>query len=164
MVGKRSMSAYRKLLNIPRVRIADPKMEARMLIQKSEIVSVITGSVALEAAMLGKPVITFGDCPYNLLPDSMVKCCDDPRHIQTIVRKVLDESEVNDVALENYVAAVLETSVSANLYSVLLGKKNVYTERSGDYENEVAKMADYVGSILRNEKFSTAQNTRAARW
>ena len=164
MVGKRSMDAYKKMLNIPRVRLADPKLEARTLIQESDMVAVITGSVALEAAMLGKPVITFGDCPYNLLPDSMVRRCDDPRHIQTVVRKALNEYTGDDNALENYIAAVFETSVSANLYSVLLGKKNVHVEQSSSYNDEIAKLAEYIGSILRIEYANSGPSMNTAKW
>jgi hypothetical protein len=141
MVGKRSLSAYEKMLDIPRVRFADPKLEARTLIQHAELVSVVTGSVALEAAMLGKPVITFGDCPYNLLPPTMVRRCDDPRRLQSIVREAISDYANDEAALTAYIEAVYETSASANLYSVLLGKKKVHAERSGEYGDEVRKLA-----------------------
>jgi hypothetical protein len=148
MVGKRTMSAYRKMLEIPRVRFADPRLDARELIQHAAAVAVVTGSVALEAAMLGKPVLTFGDCPYNLLPDAMVRRIDDPRRLPQIVREALAGHCSDDAALEAYVAAVLDTSAGINLYSVLLGKKNVHAERTGAYAGEVAKLADHVVTLL----------------
>lgn len=144
MVGKRTMGAYAKMLNIPRVRLADPATDARTLIKGAALVGVITGSVALEAAMLGKPVLTFGDCPYNLLPANMVLRVADPRHLPTSVRDMLAAAPGNDPALERYVAAVMDTSVGLNLYSVLLGKKNVFVERVGEYEQEIRKLADYL--------------------
>ncbi len=52
MVGKRSIGAYQKMLEIPRVRFANPATEARTLIKQAHLVAVVTGSVALEAAML----------------------------------------------------------------------------------------------------------------
>lgn len=162
MVGKRSLEAYGKILNIPRVRLADPKMEARALIQQADLVAVITGSVALEAAMLGKPVITFGDCPYNLLPETMVRRVDDPRHLQTIIRDLLDRYVSDERALEAYVAAVFEASASVNLYSVLLGKKNVHVERSSAYEEEIAKLAEYAARVLSENDVPTAYG--AASW
>ena len=144
MVGKRTLGAYAKMLNIPRVRLADPRLEARVLIQEADLVAVVTGSVALEAAMLGKPVITFGDCPYNLLPDALVRRCDDPRRLQSIIRESIIGHSDNDAALVAYVAAVFDTSTSANLYSVLLGKKNVHAERSAGYGEDIGKLADEV--------------------
>lgn len=144
MVGKRSLSAYGKMLNIPRVRFADPKLEARILIQQADLVAVVTGSVALEAAMLGKPVITFGDCPYNLLPQTMVHRCDDPRRLPSIIREALLNYTNDETAMTAYIAAVFETSTSANLYSVLLGKKKVHAERLGAYGEEIKKIADEI--------------------
>jgi hypothetical protein len=144
MVGKRSLSAYGKMLNIPRVRFVDPKLEARILIQQADLVAVVTGSVALEAAMLGKPVITFGDCPYNLLPQTMVRRCDDPRRLPSIIRETLLTYANDETAMTAYIAAVFETSTSANLYSVLLGKKKVHAERLGAYGEEIKKIADEI--------------------
>ena len=144
MVGKRTPVAYAKMLNIPRVHLADPSLEARTLIQHAALVAVVTGSVALEAAMLGKPVITFGDCPYNLLPDHMVRRCDDPRRLQLIMREALQPHPSDDRAMEAYVAAVYDTTASINLYSVLLAKKNVHVERVGNYAEEIDKLAALV--------------------
>jgi hypothetical protein len=148
MVGKRSLAAYQKMLNIPRVKFADPALEARTLVKQADLVAVITGSVALEAAMLGKPVITFGDCPYNLLPDSMVRRCADPRHLQRLVRQALREYKANDDALLAYVAAGFDTSASVNLYSVLLSKANVYADRAALYADEIDKLVEHLEALL----------------
>jgi len=162
MVGKRSISAYRKMLEIPRVRLADPRLEARMLVQSADAVAVVTGSVALEAAMLGTPVVTFGDCPYNLLPPSMVRRCDDPRRLQSILRDAVTQRASDDEALDAYVAAVFDTSASINLYSVLLAKKNVHSERAGTYEEEIAKLATYAFRCIQAEP--AAVSPGAATW
>lgn len=164
MVGKRSMNAYKKILNIPRVLFADPKLEARTLIKESDMVAVITGSVALEAAMLGKPVMTFGDCPYNLLPDTMVKRCNDPRYLHNIVRNLLNNYKYDSVALENYVASVFETSVSANLYSVLLDKKSVHVEQVSSYKDEIEKISVYLKDIILEQKPNLQQRADTAKW
>lgn len=148
MVGKRSLSAYKKMLDIPRVRFADPKLEARTLIRDADLVAVVTGSIALEATMLGKPVITFGDCPYNLLPDTMVRRCDDSRRLPSIIQSAIIRYANDDAALVAYVAAVFETSAGINLYSVLLGKKSVYQERPAAYAEEIGKLADYAARML----------------
>lgn len=143
MVGKRTQDAYRKLLNIPRVHLARPDASARDLSAGAQLVVVITGSVALEAAMLGKPVITFGDCPYNALPDTMVRRCSDPRRLPMFIRDMLRDYRNDEGALEAYVAATYETSESINLYSVLLNKKGVHTERVAGYDEEIGKLATY---------------------
>lgn len=148
MVGKRSLGAYQKMLNIPRVRFADPVLEARTLVKQADLVAVVTGSVALEAAMLDKPVITFGDCPYNLLPDTMVRRCTDPRHLQILIRQAIGQHRTDEEALHAYVAAVFETSASVNLYSVLLGKVNVHTERTAVYAEEIGKLVEHLEALI----------------
>ncbi len=161
MVGKRSLSSYEKMLNIPRVRFADPRLEARVLIQKACMVAVVTGSVGLEAAMLGKPVLTFGDCPFNLLP--MVRRCEDPRRLQSIIRDLLERTGDDESVLESYVSAVYETSESVSLYSVLLNKKNVHTERGvTGYREEVDNLSAFLHSLLAENP--PKQVDRAAAW
>lgn len=148
MVGKRSLGSYRKLLNIPKVVLANPGTEARAWIVGAKLVTVITSSVALEAAILGKPVITLGDCPYNLLPPWMLRYCGGFRELPRIIRELLEAYRRDDEALHTYVAAVFDTSVSINLYSVLLQKKGVHAERPAAYAEEIAKLAAHVLQIL----------------
>lgn len=161
MVGKRTYATYRKLLNIPRVRLVDPSVEARDLIAGAALVAVVTGSVALEAAMLGKPVLTFGDCPYNALPETMVQRCRDLRRLPGLLRQMLDGYVDDEQALEAYLAATWETSESINLYSVLLQKRGVYADRSADAQGEVEKLADYT---LRCLQSATPATFASATW
>ena len=150
MVGKRSQSFYRKLLNIPRVRLARPEIPARDLIRPASLVAVITGSVALEALILQKPAITFGDCPFNVLPPTMVRRCADLRELPALVARIIDDHRHDEGALAAYVAAVFGMSTSVNLYSVLLDKKGVHAERPGVFADEIGKLADYAHACLRN--------------
>lgn len=164
MVGKRTLGAYRKLLEIPRVRLADPAVDARSLVQNAAIVAVITGSVALEAAILGRPVITFGECPYNLLPPSMVRRCGDVRTLPLAISSLLEEYASDEVALRTYVQAAFRTSVSLNLYSVLLQKKNVYAERAAEYQQEVRVLAEHILSVLEMGLHPPVPARGAATW
>lgn len=163
MVGKRSMGAYRKMLDIPRVHLVDPSLNARALIQSAAMVAVVTGSVALEAAILRKPVVTFGDCPYNLLPPDMVRRCEDPRQLPRLVSDMLARFCCDDNALQRYVSAVMDTGARVNLYSILLGKKNVYAEQRGEYQLEVAKLTEYLRAELAAPAIDTPV-AGAARW
>jgi hypothetical protein len=163
MVGKRTLGSYRKLLDIPKVILAAPSSQARTWIQGAQLVVVVTGSVALEAAILGKPVVTFGDCPYNLLPRSMVRRCDDLRDLQNIVRDLLQGYRLDEDALHAYIAAVFASSASVNLYSILLQKKGVHAERSSTRSQEVAKLAAHVTRLLREES-APPHTPGAANW
>jgi hypothetical protein len=162
MVGKRTRSFYRKLLNIPRVHLARPEMAARELISHAALIAVVTGSVALEGVILEKPVITFGDCPFNALPSAMVRRCADLRELPSLLATMLDEHQHDEAALQAYVAAVFELSESVNLYSVLLEKKGVYVERPAARADEIRKLADYALACMRNVE--TPVEPAAAAW
>ena len=164
MVGKRSLGAYQKMLDIPRVRFADPSLDARTLVKHADLVAVVTGSVALEAAMLDKPVITFGDCPYNLLPVTMVRRCVDPRHLQTAIREAIATHQTVESALLAYVTAVFESSASVNLYSVLLGKSNVHAERNAVYVEEIGNLAEHLATLVNNQAGTEVHHIDTARW
>ena len=164
MVGKRSLGAYQKMLDIPRVRFADPSLDARTLVKHADLVAVVTGSVDLEAAMLDKPVITFGDCPYNLLPVTMVRRCVDPRHLQTAIREAIATHQTVESALLAYVTAVFESSASVNLYSVLLGKSNVHAERNAVYVEEIGNLAEHLATLVNNQAGTEVHHIDTARW
>ena len=164
MVGKRTRRAYAKMLEIPRVRLAPPGTDARVLIRDADMIAVVTGSVALEAAMLGRPVVTFGDCPYNLLPDTMVQRCADPRNLPAQLSDLLalEDRDPDDAALEAYVSAVLETSEGIALYSNLLGKRGVHREGESRYGEDIEKLASYLIRCL--DRREPAEAAAAARW
>jgi hypothetical protein len=165
MVGKRSMDSYRALLNIPRVHLVRPDLDARELILGSTLVAVVTGSVALEAAMLGKPVVTFGDCPYNALPPTMVQRCSDLRALPALLSSMIRDYASDERALEAYLAATFDTSEGINLYSTLLQKKGVYSEGAIDEPAEIAKLAEYTIRTLGRPAISRdGAPAAAARW
>ena len=164
MVGKRTLGAYRKLLNIPRVRLVRSGLDARLLIQSAGLVAVVTGSVALEAAILGKPVVTFGDCPYNLLPDTMVRRVADLRHLPSAICSLLEHYRLDEQALESYVAAVFETSASVNLYSVLLKKQKVHADRSSSYGEEITRLGEYAMKCINGPTRIAERSDKAAEW
>lgn len=156
MVGKRRLGAYRKMLEIPRVRLAPPETEARQLAEGASLVTVLTSSVALEAVILERPVVTLGHCPFNLLPETMVRRCGDLTALPTTIRRLLAEHHHDEEALEAYASAVMDVSVPVNFYSVLLGRSFAYSDRPSSFDQDIAKLADYVAARLAEP---TAANT-----
>jgi len=65
-----SCQQLRQLMNMPRLRIAHPNASGSAFIEKAALVVGIQGTSCLEAALLGKPVLIFGDSPYVNFPRS----------------------------------------------------------------------------------------------
>ena len=68
----------------------------------------------------------------------------------------------DEKALRAYVASVFETSASVNLYSVLLGKANVHTERTAAYMDEIGKLMEHLEALIGRPPANTAPG--AATW
>jgi len=64
----RSVEDYKKIINIPNVRLLHPSVNSLELIEKSEGIISISGSTGFEALFYKKPVIIFGDEHYENLP------------------------------------------------------------------------------------------------
>jgi len=144
MLGKRSVDSYRKLLNIPKIKIAFPSDSARYWIESCDLVTILTSSVGLEAVMLQKPVITLGHCPFNAFPESMVRYCKNLSLLPIEIKNLLDDYDYDVKSAESYVAAILELSVGVNLYSELLGRKYTFHEKDSLYQDEISKLSRYL--------------------
>lgn len=115
MVRHRPRAFYKRLKTIPNVKLIPPEVDLFELINKSKLVSVITSTAGWEAALLGKPVITFGNVFYNKL--TSVTRCEKIEDLPYIIKKSL-ESHGNDKELSHYLAAMLEESVDSDLFSL----------------------------------------------
>lgn len=67
-VDGKARSFYDAIKRIPNVRLVDFSIDTRMLVMRSELVFALTGTVAYEAGLLGKPVIVFAKNYFNTLP------------------------------------------------------------------------------------------------
>jgi hypothetical protein len=144
MVGKRSLSMYKKFLNIPRVRIAAPQLDLRDLIASSSLVTLLTGSSGLEASILKKPVITLGPNMVTLLPDSMAVRCRDLTNLPETISALLNEHEHDETALERLYAAIVENTTEVNLYSGLLGRTNSYSPENQSRDADLDNLATFL--------------------
>jgi hypothetical protein len=68
MRGQRRLGFYRELRSIPNLRLVPFAVPTNQLILDAELVSVISSTAGLEAALMGKPVLMFGDYPWDYAP------------------------------------------------------------------------------------------------
>lgn len=125
-IGKRPPGYYAKLLQIPNVRLADPGLGSKQLIEHAAAVANIAGSIGFEALLRGKPAITFGRTPYEMLPDTMVRRITSLESLGAELQALLAVHRYDEHALVSYVAATMRNSARVNLYSGLLGREGVY--------------------------------------
>ena len=145
-VGYRSLGYYRKLLDIPGVVLVPPETSGRELVEKARFTAIISGSIGLEALMLGKPVLHFGQVPFCVLPDSMIRRNSDPMRLAEDIAALLKSHKHQPKAMEAYVAAVIATSTPVDFYSRLLRRGGVYRPDSEEEDRsiQVARLADYL--------------------
>lgn len=149
-LGYRRESYYRKLLDIPNVRLVDPFVPTIEIVRRARLVSVVSGSVGLEAAIVGKPVLVLGATHYTLLPESMVQQAGDLNLLSAQIKAMIGNYAQDESALRRYLAALLSISVPANLYTRLLGKRGRHSvaEKQTSIDDDYARLAGLVRSAL----------------
>ena len=83
-----SHAELRRLLQLPRLRIAHPNASSHAFLERSTLVVAIQGTASLEAALFGKPVLLFGASPYQDFPRTQRAERPDALHEQ--IRRMLE--------------------------------------------------------------------------
>jgi len=148
-VGYRPLEYYQKLISVPNVVLAPPNMTSRELIQNALLVTIIGGSVGLEAIFMKKPVITLGRVPFSYFPKNMVRYGANPEHLGDEITDLLNCHRHDEDAVIAYLAAVFETSAPIDFYSKLLARKGVYSEDPNDHDEKernehLKRLAEYI--------------------
>lgn len=144
MIGKRKLSAYKKMLNIPNVMISSPEVSATEWIKKSKFVSVISSSVGQEAVFLGKPVLTFGNVMINILPDHLVKNVNSLLALGKDIRSLLSNYKFNKNLISIYVASIKQQTIPLNLYSSLLSRKIAFKYNNSSFKEDLIILTNAV--------------------
>jgi hypothetical protein len=76
--GRRPLEFYRAIKDIYAVRLLGPDEDTWTLIKNSSAIAVITGTMGWEGLLFDKPVITFGDAWFGILPQ-VIKASDSPK-------------------------------------------------------------------------------------
>ncbi len=86
-----------ELMNMPNLYIAHPNASGNEFIEKASLVVGIQGTSSLEAALLGKPVLNFGDSPYQYFPLS--ERANRPDQLYEQIHRMLDLTPPTDVEI-----------------------------------------------------------------
>lgn len=99
-IGKREKNFYKEILDYPNVILVNPNESSLDLINISEIIITISGTIGLEASSIGKPVISFGKHNlYNVL-ESIIYVSDHTK-LKDSILNLIDKYKSNKLEIIN---------------------------------------------------------------
>jgi len=113
----RSIDDYKKILEIPNVKLLHPKMNAQEILEKSQGVISISGATGFEALFYQKPVILFGDEHYDKL--SMVTKIEVINDLPKKIRNVLLNFKFDEREFGIYMEILKQFAIPVPYYSIL---------------------------------------------
>lgn len=116
MFGYRTRYFYKQLKKIPNVKLINPQEFSFPLIQKAKLIITIAGSAGWEGVLLKKPVITFGNTFFNILP--MVKKCLSIEDLPYLVKNQLENFQYDEKTLLNLLTAIYKESAEIDLIRI----------------------------------------------
>lgn len=132
---------YINLFENSRICVINNNLDTYSLIKQSKLIVTISGTVALEASLLGKKTLIFGNTPYTNLPNTF--------HINgnhNLLEKFINEPafEVNILSFKKYIEEISKTA----FYSMILSESK--TSSDSDINNTaviLSKVIDCFKSI-----------------
>jgi hypothetical protein len=148
-----SRSQLAEFTRFPGVQLVSPFAKTREFIEKAALVFSIQGTIGLEAALLGKPVIVFADSPTKIFAN--VSSVGRLTELPTLVRKKLSEKMPERAATMEDFMAYLAPFCPASL--------NDWTIRPTDEEIDgYVDLFDLLGTFLRQHRWADL-SSRSAR-
>lgn len=97
-----SRAQLKNLLKLPGVKIADPLSPSRRYLEAAKLVIGIQGTACLEAALMGKPTLIFGDSPYQYFPNT--ERAKDVNSLQQQIGDLIARPKPSDAQIKECVA------------------------------------------------------------
>jgi len=152
-LGLRNQRYYSKLLEIPNALMMDPKISSHNALKYSKAVIVISGTIGFEALINKKPVISLGNCIFNVLPNSMQEHVADYTQLPHTIKRLLNNYKYNEKDLLNYISYLIEKSYPVNFYSQVLKKEGRESfENNYNYNDALSGLGDYLIQVLKDKK------------
>lgn len=105
MIGMRPIGFYKKIESFPKVKLISPFVSSVTLQKKSLGIFSITGTVALEAAILGKPMFVFGPTPFYSFKNKIFKI-DDIKKISEVISYAFNNLNLDQNDIVEYLGNV----------------------------------------------------------
>jgi hypothetical protein len=137
--GRRPLDFYHAIRRIPGVRLLGPDEDTWSLIANAAAIAVITGTMGWEGLLFGKPVVTFGDVWFNVLPH-VHKADELPKdRWYELFSRALGDHRPDHAALVAFVAAL-----HGGTYPGFFGNARVFHDVLDD--DNITKLTDALGA------------------
>ena len=150
MFGFRTRQFYQQLKKIPNVKLMSPEQPSFDITQNAKIIFTMTSSAGWEGAMFKKPVVTFGNVFFNLLP--MVKKCVAIEDLPNLIKQQLENFHYDESALLNLIAAIYKESAELDLVQIW------YLEGGGQMEKRKNELIPFIDLIAEKLNLTLHQN------
>lgn len=111
-IGWRELSFYKKIMDIPNVKLIHPSVKPAEILSKSSLIITIAGTTGLEAAFYNKPSIVFTDQFYSEL--SFVYRLKNIGELANAIKESIDKS-VNKLELAELIQKIDQHSFEFNM-------------------------------------------------
>jgi hypothetical protein len=148
-VGKRKLTYYKKILNIPRVYFVPHNFVSVECVDMSNLVFTLSGSIGQEAVFLKKPVITFGNTNINILPKTKVLKVSNLTNLNANIKEILKNYKYSKNEVLSYIQANIDISVNVNLYTSLLEKKNAAEYKNTNKDDDFSIISNYLRTLIK---------------
>jgi hypothetical protein len=113
----RSVKDYKKIMEIPNVKLLHPTMNAQKILEKSQGIISISGGTGFEALFYRKPVILFGDDHYDKL--SMVTKIQTVNNLPQKIKDALSNFKFNEKEFDKYMEILKQYAIPVPYYLIL---------------------------------------------
>ncbi len=119
----RSSSDYKQIMDIPNVVLLHPEVPNENIYKKCKLLITIAGSSGFEALFYGKPVITFSDMYYSILPSVRKFVSFDKLSDQI---KISVSENIESSSLDRYVSLIDKNFINFNYADFIRKIKNEF--------------------------------------
>jgi hypothetical protein len=144
-IGDRSLSFYKKLLKYPGFILANERIDSKLLIENSQLVVTVSGTIAYEAGLMKKPAITLAPVFFNKINFSRFVSFDNLVSYDSLVTLIDELKRQDDNRLEftNY---ILKNSFEGYI-------SDYVTDPSVMHDDNINKITEAFSKLLaKNEK------------
>lgn len=146
--GWRPTSFYKKILELPNVKLVHPSVQTDVLLRDTSLIVTISGTSGLEAGFYKKPAIVFSDVSYSYLP--FVSRLNSYEDLPQTIRYML-ETKFDFSSYTQYNDLVKSNSFEFDLLKLIQAVRSMlFSSNYNFYETEVS--TEKVGSLLNQFK------------